>query len=331
MRARVLRVHRRIDQRHPVRVGFGGVVAVAIAIADGGHRTPELVVVLGVEHGDGRIVHGLGDGHQQARVARGIAPGPFGHRIHHAVIDRRKRGFPESGLLQLRRRALRAVASAQRLDLVVIARPGDAVQRRRRHRPELRRRGHQPGSALGPLGNGGQDGRHVDARAGHGPVALRCQRAIVLAERQHRGRRARAQGDAVALALAFGHGGERVAVRGLDRFGLLRQQFHQRRAVGRRHRRLHGGAGDMRRRQRIGGIAPGDGVDRFVHGGLHQRHDAVGHGCPRLGLGHDPGGRAIPVRDHVGAGFGGRKRQHHRQRESTCLQKPDHARPPHRD
>src|SRR4029077_18307826 len=51
MRARVLRVHRRIVDRLPSRFAFRDVVAVNITITDGSDWAPEVVMVLGVEHG----------------------------------------------------------------------------------------------------------------------------------------------------------------------------------------------------------------------------------------------------------------------------------------
>ena len=139
VRARVLRVHRRVDQRRPAGIGLGGVVAVELAVADGGDRAPEVVGVLGIEHGDQRFVHRLRRGGVEARVAQHVAPGLQRHRAQHAVVDGRQRVVPEARDLGLLRRAARAGLAAQRLDLVEVARPGGAGQRRRRGRAELRR------------------------------------------------------------------------------------------------------------------------------------------------------------------------------------------------
>ena len=55
MCTRVFRMHRRRADRLPGGVPFGGRIVVEIAVANGSDRTPELVLILGVEHGNKRI------------------------------------------------------------------------------------------------------------------------------------------------------------------------------------------------------------------------------------------------------------------------------------
>ena len=56
MRAWVFRVHRRVSDRLPSCITFGGRVGIDIAIANCRDRSPEIVVVLGIEHGDQCVV-----------------------------------------------------------------------------------------------------------------------------------------------------------------------------------------------------------------------------------------------------------------------------------
>ena len=139
MRAGVLGVHRRFDERSPGGIALGRVASVPVAIADRGDRPPESVVILGVEDGDDGVVHRLGHGGEQSGILRDIAPGLIGDRSHDAVVDRRQRRFPETRDFRLFRRAGRTILRAERLHLVVVARPALAVERGRRARPELRR------------------------------------------------------------------------------------------------------------------------------------------------------------------------------------------------
>src|SRR5712672_1881718 len=55
MRAGILRVHRRIGDRLPSRLAVGSGVAIDIAVADRRDRSPEIILVLGVQHRDDRV------------------------------------------------------------------------------------------------------------------------------------------------------------------------------------------------------------------------------------------------------------------------------------
>ena len=56
MRARVFRVHRRVGDRLPSCLTISGRVAISVAVANGRDRPPEVVMVLGVQHSDDRVV-----------------------------------------------------------------------------------------------------------------------------------------------------------------------------------------------------------------------------------------------------------------------------------
>src|SRR6266480_1511087 len=51
----ILRMHRRVDQWRPAGVAFGSIIAVAIAVANGGNRPPETIMILGVENREERV------------------------------------------------------------------------------------------------------------------------------------------------------------------------------------------------------------------------------------------------------------------------------------
>jgi predicted ATPase len=70
MRARILGVHGGVDEWHPGCITHGRFIAVCITVANCRQRPPEIVVVLGVEHGNQRVVHRLGGNGEQSGVLR---------------------------------------------------------------------------------------------------------------------------------------------------------------------------------------------------------------------------------------------------------------------
>ena len=60
MGAGIFGVHGSVDERQPACVTFGRIVAIDVAVANRGNRPPEVVVVLGVEDRDHRVVDRLG-------------------------------------------------------------------------------------------------------------------------------------------------------------------------------------------------------------------------------------------------------------------------------
>src|SRR5258706_234899 len=77
---------------------------------------------------------------------------------------------PDPGHFGLIGGTLRPVPSAHRTDLVVVARPDGAGQRRWRIGPELRGGLHEPGPHLAPIMADGKRCRDVDAGRGDRPV-----------------------------------------------------------------------------------------------------------------------------------------------------------------
>src|SRR5262245_19388870 len=116
-------MHGGLDERRPRRIPFGRVVAVEVAVANRSDWPPKIVVVLGVEDGDIRVVYSLRHRRKQAGVLRDIPPGHGGNRAHDPVIDRGLRRFPETGDLGLLGGAARTALAAERLDFGVVARP----------------------------------------------------------------------------------------------------------------------------------------------------------------------------------------------------------------
>ena len=137
------------EQRRPRGIAHGRLVAVRVAGADRGDRPPERVVVLRVEAGDESVGVGHGDHrHEPCRlddvqivVEDELAEGAM------CLLHRGLR--PEPGCQRLLGGPRRARARADLLDLVVLACPPLAVERRRSVRPELvggleAERPHQP-------------------------------------------------------------------------------------------------------------------------------------------------------------------------------------------
>lgn len=241
--AGILGVRRCVDERHPRGIALRGVVAVQVAIADRGDRSPEAVVVLGVEHRDQRVVDSLRDGGVQAGVAGEVAAGSVRDRAYDPGVDRRFDGFPEARDPGLFGAAPRAVLRAERLDLVVVARPLRARQRRRRSGAKLVGTRHQPGFALRPVDADRQRGRHVDAGPGRWAVAFRRDRVVAGAGRQHSSGGLFAEHDAPRLRRAVGNRRQRGLVGATDRGLLRRREFRQCDAVGRSDRGIGRGRG----------------------------------------------------------------------------------------
>src|SRR5439155_13449185 len=112
-------------------------VAVVVAIADGGDRSPEVVVVLGVQYSNDRIGDPNRDQRHEPRTVDDT------HLLRdHQLPDKRMIGHrwtdqPEPGRLGLLDRSLGAVLSAIILEFVVVGCPLLALQRNRRLWPEL--------------------------------------------------------------------------------------------------------------------------------------------------------------------------------------------------
>jgi hypothetical protein len=78
-------------------------MVVEVAVADGGDRPPEVVVVFGIEHGHEGVGLGDGDqGHEAGAVEEVEVPGA-GELAHQRVVDGRPGCQPEAGVLGLPR------------------------------------------------------------------------------------------------------------------------------------------------------------------------------------------------------------------------------------
>ena len=127
MRARVFRMHgRRLEL--PRGIALDRRIVVDVAIADGGDRTSEFVVVLGVEHGDQPI--GSRDGHKR-KQARAVHDAEFLVRRQGAndgIVDPAVDRQPEADVFDLPIGALGTGSAAERLDFIVVGGPFRAFE-----------------------------------------------------------------------------------------------------------------------------------------------------------------------------------------------------------
>src|SRR5256885_2051174 len=98
-------------------------IVVDVTVADRGDRAPELILVLGIEHGDVRIRLSGGHYRHESRAVdhRHVLAGDDLTRDW--LIDRWPGSQPELGILGLPRGAPDAVPFTQVLDLVIILGP----------------------------------------------------------------------------------------------------------------------------------------------------------------------------------------------------------------
>ena len=319
--ARILGMHGGLDERRPARIPVGGAVAVEIAVADGGDRAPEIVGVLGVEDRDQAVVHRHRGQREQARVVGDVAAGRARNRARHRPVDGRGRRLPELRHRGLLRRALGAAPRPDRLDLVVVARPGLAGESGRGARAEVIAARQDPGAALAPVGHRRPHGGHVDARRRVGAIDVGADRAVVGAERDDRGRGLLAQRDARGLRRPVGDRSEQGLVVGVDDRLLGRHELRERGARRRRDRALHR---RPRRRVELGalrGIATGDRVDRLEHRDLDDGHHPHRDGRRREARRH-VGGPGVRIGDDVRVGARGAGEGHDGQESDRCVDEP---------
>jgi hypothetical protein len=130
---------------------FGGRIVVDIAVADGGDRTPEFVVVFCVKHRDQRIFSGDRRKCEQAgAVDEAEFPG-LSHRADDGIVAPSVDHQPKACILGLPCGALGAGAAAEFFDLIVVGSPFRTVERDRRNGAELRRAGQRERPDLRPL------------------------------------------------------------------------------------------------------------------------------------------------------------------------------------
>src|SRR5260370_3729736 len=137
MRARVFRVHRCVGDRLAGWLTIGGRVAIDIAVANCRDRPPEVVVVLGVQYSDERVVEAKRHERHEARAVDDTHL-LCGHELaYEGVIGGWCTDEPEPCRLGLLGCSLRTVLSAIVLDLIVVCCPLCAVQRNRRRWPKV--------------------------------------------------------------------------------------------------------------------------------------------------------------------------------------------------
>src|SRR5229473_5716817 len=142
MRARIFGVHRGVGDRLPGCVTISGRVAIRIAVTNRRDRPPEVVMVLGVQHGDDRVAE---PNRHQRHEPRAVDDAHLlcGHELaYEGVIGHRWTDEPEPGRLGLLGGSLRAVLATVVFELVVIGCPFLALQRNRRAGPKLGSLGH---------------------------------------------------------------------------------------------------------------------------------------------------------------------------------------------
>ena len=100
MRARIFRVHRRGADRLPGCVTISGRVAINIAVANGRNRSPEVVMVLGVQYRDDRVVQANDRERHEARAVCDIHL-LCGHELTQEGLIAGQRVDPEPGGLGL--------------------------------------------------------------------------------------------------------------------------------------------------------------------------------------------------------------------------------------
>ena len=249
MSARVLGMHRRLDERRPARLGDGGVVAVDVAVADRRDRTPELVVVLGLEDADQRVVHRLRHRRVQPGVLRHVAtrlPAP-------PTAPRRGRSPAASTPRSARSRSARRCAGCR------CGRPSCAPRCTRRPRRCWRARAAQR-AGTGPRSSSARACAAATGAPQASPSARRrrrsCADGTFPVSRRHR-RRARPglrprparRPRRPPSCRPVGQAGQRCLVRRLDAGLLRRHQPGERGAVRRGDGGIDGG--------RVDGSAPG--------------------------------------------------------------------------
>jgi hypothetical protein len=123
MRARVLRVQRRVVERLPSGLTIGIRVAVNVAVANCRDWPPEIVMVLGVEHSDQRIVEA---NRHERHEPRAVADTHLlcGHELaYERVISLWAGHEPELGSFGLLSRSLATGLSAVVFEVIEVSRP----------------------------------------------------------------------------------------------------------------------------------------------------------------------------------------------------------------
>src|SRR5260370_25415888 len=137
MCARIFRMHRRVVDRLPGHLAICGRVAINIAVANRGDRSPEVVMVLGVKHRHQRVVEPNRHDRHEPRTVADTHLLCCRELTYEGVIGWWPDHEPEPGGLSLLRRPLRTVFPAIAFELVEVCGPLLALQRNRRSVPVM--------------------------------------------------------------------------------------------------------------------------------------------------------------------------------------------------
>jgi len=154
--------------------------------------------------------------------------------------------------------------------------------------------------ALRPLRNGGNWCGDVYAGGRGWPIPFGRSHVVVRAPCENSRGGLLAYGNPCRLCKAVGDRRERGPVGFVYRSLLRGHQAQQHRTIRCRDRGSNRRIGCGVRRNTVGGIPFGDGVDGLVDGGLHHCQRSIGGGWRQAGGDHDVVGGDVPVRDHVG-------------------------------
>ena len=301
LRGRIVGDGRGVLMTVPGRVTRGGIVAVVVALADGGDRAPRIVHIADLEARDERVCHC----HVHEGQDTGAVPGVEVARGRHRARD----GVPGARALEPEARDLRLVGRADRADLapdvlhlVVVPRVGSAGQCRRPGKPELRCRQQGERRDVSPARNGRGEVSASRVRIGDGRVgrnrvrmwpplagthARRIGRVagdtVILAQRQHRGTGGAADGHALVPGGAGGDAGDRhgIGLLGQGERGALLSGRAE--AIDDTDKHRMGGRGDrgVGRRGRVCGplevvgvVLAVDRIQRVVDRPVHHREGA---------------------------------------------------------
>ena len=131
-------MHANINQRRPGWIGSCGIVAIRVSGVNGFARSPEVVGVFGVHHGDRGVLDGNIEQGEQAGIFQQTVMMGGGSDARNVVADNLHVRHPEERRFGLIRCACRAVESADAFHLVVIRRVSFAAQCGRTFSAELR-------------------------------------------------------------------------------------------------------------------------------------------------------------------------------------------------
>src|SRR3984885_12109070 len=214
----------RLPGRYALRRG----IAVDIAIANGGNRSPERVVELCVEDGDQRVhLSDRDKRHEACRVNHG-------HVLRDRDLTRERLvrpGYhhqPEARVLRLPWCAFRAVLATNVFHLVVVARPLVAGERDWRWGPELGRAGHREWAHRGELPAIDRVRFCIDSRRGRRTKSIPCVVPVISAgfDQLHRDPIPKFNAERLRVSIRYGSKIRIARLRCL-RLILGREQLHQ--------------------------------------------------------------------------------------------------------